>query len=126
MLSWLRRLIQTKALTTPLQPVLQGFGARPGGRRIDFAQAVGDGMDSSVVMAPVMWVARTFPEAPLAVYKLGPKGARELLPNHPLARLVTKPNDAYGSLPLWMATLVSWCIYRQRYWIIVRDARCVP
>lgn len=69
MLSWLRRATGTKALTqTPRAPSLSGGFAFGSHRRIDYAAEVGDGLESSVLVAPVMWIARTFPEAPLAVY----------------------------------------------------------
>jgi hypothetical protein len=35
------------------------------------AAEVGGGMDSSFIIVSVLWIARTFPEVPLAVYKRG-------------------------------------------------------
>ncbi len=37
---------------------------------IDFENKVGDGLGSSVLMAPLNWLMRTFPEAPPIVERL--------------------------------------------------------
>jgi len=72
MLDWLKRLTGSKALTAaPSAPLLES-GFSPRSRRIDSAREVGDGLDSSVVMAPILWIARTFTESPLSVYRRGP------------------------------------------------------
>jgi len=49
-----------------------------------------------------------------------------LIPRHPLAALVDKPNAYYDGVALWMATLVSWCITGNAYWLIVRDGALRP
>jgi hypothetical protein len=51
-------------------------------------------------MSPVNWIARMFPEAPLTVYRLGTKGARELGGGHPLERLIEKPKDFCNGVAL--------------------------
>jgi hypothetical protein len=38
-------------------------------KKIDYAKEVGDGLGSSVLMAPLNWIMRTFPEAPAVVEK---------------------------------------------------------
>jgi hypothetical protein len=47
-------------------------------------------------MSPVNWIARMFPKAPLTVYRLGTKGARELGGGHPLE----KPKDFCNGVAL--------------------------
>jgi len=46
--------------------ILQGFSIRllPGSRH-NYAAEIGDGTHSAVSMAPIMWVARVFPEMPV-------------------------------------------------------------
>lgn len=65
----------------------------------DYGHAVGDGMSSAVIMAPALWIARQFPEAPIAVKD--PQG--ELHLDHPLAQLIHSPNPWYGGGTMKMA-----------------------
>ncbi len=87
----------------------------------DYTNKVGDGLNSSAVMACVNWICRTFPEAPLAIVAEQDNGARRLLRHHPLARLVEQPNPYYAGTLLWMATLLDWTLAGNAYWLKVRD-----
>lgn len=89
--------------------------------RFDYRREVGDCMDSSVVTAPVMWVARALPEAKFIVHKHGRDGAIDDQPDHPMLALLQNPNPFYGDIALWMATLVSFLISGNAYWMIVRN-----
>lgn len=89
--------------------------------RFDYLREVGDGTGSSTVMAPLMWIARTFPEAPLAVWKADDQGVEERVLDHPLLRLMRRPNPFYGGAVLWMATLVDWNVDGNAYWIKIRN-----
>ena len=40
----------------------------------EYSNRVGDGLDSNLFMSPLLWIARTFPEARLAVRKEGKDG----------------------------------------------------
>lgn len=42
--------------------------------KINYAKDVGTGLGSSSIMAPVQWIQRAFPEAPLAVNKRTKQG----------------------------------------------------
>ena len=59
------------------------------GSKFNFAKSVKDGLGSAVIVAPALWAARQFPEAPIAVRD--PAG--ELHYDHPLAELVNCPNE---------------------------------
>lgn len=91
--------------------------------RYDYARDVGDGLGSSVVVAPVLWAARTFPEAPLALWRRTPEGEMERVGEHPLLDLVEYPNPFYSGPLLWMATVVDYMVSGNAYWAKVRDRR---
>lgn len=100
------------------------FPARAGrrsypGSSFDYKRAIGDGTQSSVVMATVNWSARTFPEAPVQVERLTADGL-ELVRPHPMVTLIEAPNPFYSGVLLWMATRVDWLINGNAYWLIVR------
>ena len=87
--------------------------------RYDYARDVGIGLDASVVMAPVQWIQRTLPTAPLVVESREQQG--EIIPDHPLAMLLAHPNPGYSSEHLLAATVFSLCISGNAYWIKVRN-----
>lgn len=89
--------------------------------RFDYRGAVGDCMDTSVVTAPMLWVARALPEANFVVKAKGKDGKLEDRPAHPMLALLQNPNPNYGDIALWMATLFSFLISGNAYWIIVRN-----
>lgn len=91
--------------------------------RYDYARDVGDGLGSSVVVAPVLWAARAFPEAPLALWRRLPDGEMERVGEHPLLDLVEYPNPYYSGPLLWMATVVDFMVTGNAYWAKVRDRR---
>ena len=93
--------------------------------RVDYRREVGSGYGSSVLMAPVNWVARTFPEAPLVVEQETPEGFEKVL-GHDLTALLRQPNPFYSGTTLWMATLSSWILSGNAYWIKVRNAQRKP
>ncbi len=76
-------------------------------------------------MPPVHWVARTFPEAPLQVEQEAPEGFEKVL-GHDLTALLRQPNPFYSGTTLWMATLSSWILSGNAYWIKVRNAQRKP
>lgn len=87
--------------------------------KFDYANQVGDGLGSSTVVAPVLWVARNFPEAPILVERY--KGQElEAVPNHKMANLIRRPNAHYSGRLLWMATMISYQIDGNAYWVKVR------
>ena len=95
---------------------------RLGGTRFDYAKEVGDGSGSSLVGATLGWIARNFPEAPPAIW---PRDTRpdvdKPLPDHPLLRLLERPNPFYSGVVLWMATIVDWYANGEAYWLKLRS-----
>lgn len=89
--------------------------------KFDYAKEVGDGLDASVVTAPVAWMARAMPEARLVVRRRGRGGKVTELTNHKMLDLVARPNAYYGDVALWSATVWSWCVAGNAYWIKVRS-----
>jgi HK97 family phage portal protein len=77
----------------------------------------------------VLWIARTFPEAPPAVWLGDDSGVRNRLVRHPLIQLLRYPTSSpdnpggfYSGVLLWMATLTSWVLDGNAYWFKVRSA----
>ena len=89
--------------------------------RYDYRKEVGDGLDSSVVTAPIMWIQRAIPEAELTICRELPDGEEEYLEDHPMLELIKSPNEFYGEIVLWMATALSYLGDGNAYWVIIRD-----
>jgi HK97 family phage portal protein len=87
----------------------------------DYTRAVGDGKGSSIIMACALWLARVFPEAPMRVRETDAEGQTQITPNHPLQRLIERPNDFYSGIAMWMATLIDFLLAGNAYWIKVRN-----
>lgn len=88
--------------------------------KLDWSK-VGDGTGSSTVMAPLLWIVNTFPEAPPALYQQLDNGQEKQVFRHPLLRLLDEPNPFYAGTMLWMATLIDWNVDGNAYWIKLRD-----
>lgn len=89
--------------------------------KVDYAREVGDGLGSSVLMAPLNWMMRNFPEAPPIVEKRNrQKQWVEDSPND-LITLLRRPNPYYGGLQLAMATTLD-ISFGNAYWIKIRNA----
>jgi HK97 family phage portal protein len=76
-------------------PTPNGYGIYYGGS-IDYAVETADLVDNSAVMACMLWIMRTFPEARLRVMKRVKNGKPEEIDNHPLTKLWTRPNPYYS------------------------------
>ena len=88
--------------------------------KFDYAKEIGDGLGTNVIMAPVQWIMRTFPEAPVAIWKTQKDGPEKII-NHPLIQRLNKPTPNYGGRTLWMATMLSWTISGNAYWLKERN-----
>jgi HK97 family phage portal protein len=88
---------------------------------IDYVKEVGDGRGNAILMASVLWAAKNFPEAPLAIeqIKKGGKGNTPI-PDHPLIALVNKPNPYYSGELLLYATITDW-MFGNAYWRKIRN-----
>ena len=95
---------------------LMGLLART---KLDYKKEVGTGIDASVVMAPIQWIQRAFPEARLRVMKT--KGGETMeVEGHPLVALLATPNPSYSNYHLWSATLFSFLTAGNAYWLKVK------
>ena len=94
--------------------------------RFDYASEVGDGLDASVVTAPVMWMQRSIPEATLAMREIKADGSHEDLHDHDLLELMRSPNPFYGDIALWGAIVLSFLIDGNSYLIKVKNAAGKP
>ena len=99
-----------------------GWSVLLGRTRYNYAKDVGDGTGSSIVIACVNWVARTFPEAPVQVSRVARDGTREVLRDNPMVQLLEQPNPFYSGALLWMATLLDWMVSGNAYWLKVRSS----
>lgn len=82
---------------------------------------VGDGAGNSAVQATLAWIARTFPEAPAALWEVTGPGEEDLLFEHDLIDLLHRPNPAYAGETLWSATLFDYHTDGDAYWFKIRD-----
>lgn len=123
MANWFQKALSGMRHSGGSTPFMLGFLKRT---RFNYAREVGDGLDSSVVMAPVQWVQRAFPEARLRVVRSKADGSVEELVGHNMTALIKRPNPAYGDVHLWWATLLSYLIDGNAYWLKVRNGLGKP
>ena len=79
------------------------------------------GVDSNVVMSPVQWVMRTFTEATAIVQRRADARVWEHVVDHPMELLIGQPNKFYDGDALWKATVMSYQIDGNAYWLKVRN-----
>lgn len=103
-----------------------GFGTRLKRTRIDYRKEVGDFIDSSVVTSPIHWVQREVPAARLTVRQTARDGSTSERADHPALALIQRPNAYYGDLALWAATIFSYLVDGNAYWIKLRDGISRP
>lgn len=84
----------------------------------DFLPA-NEGRDNSIVAASVRWIERTYPEARLMVQKFNGKDWVEI-PNHPLVRLINRPNPYYSGSLMIGATIPDF-LMGDGFWIKLRN-----
>jgi phage portal protein BeeE len=48
-------------------------------------------------------------------------GFKLIVDGHPLSALLENPNSFYAGTQLWMASIFSWCIAGNAYWLKVRN-----
>ncbi|MBA5777465.1 phage portal protein [Stappia sp. F7233] len=120
-MNWFSKALQS--LRHPPRPSLwQGLLK---GTRYDYRKAVGDGLDTSVVTAPVQWIGRALPEARLTVTSRRGRQVTEIS-EHGALQLIRRPNAYYGDIALWMATVFSFCLDGNAYWIKLRNGAGRP
>jgi len=80
-----------------------------------------EGLDSNVIMAPVMWIMRTFPDAVARVQRFDGE-TWDWIERHEVQRLIKKPNPWYNGDALWQATTLSYTLNGNAYWQKVRNS----
>lgn len=90
------------------------------GSRIDWSRQAGDPWKSSTSAIVMDWLANAFQQAPLTATR-ETQGGVEWLPEHPLTRLLRKPNPWYGGRMLMSATVLSLLSDGNAYWLRDRD-----
>lgn len=92
-------------------------GLLPGAKK-DWAREVGHVWRNSAVSICLGWIADIVNEAQLVVTRNGAeKGKREPIDDHPLVRLIERPNHAYSGATLLSATALSFKADGNAYWI---------
>ena len=92
----------------------------PGANR-DYAADAGDLWRNSAVAACMSWIAENFPEPTLEVARTKRDGTYDVDPHHELVRLIGAPNPYYDGDALWFATILSFVISGNAYWIKSKD-----
>lgn len=82
----------------------------------NFAANAGDPADNSIVSATLGWIGRTYPEAPIRVYRETPDG-EDIVPGHPCAALLKRPNPFYSGAQMWTPLLMSYILDGNAYLI---------
>ena len=97
------------------------LASRYSGTNIDYANEVGDLLNSSLVMTAVNWVARALPEAQLTVVETDAEGKDVIVPNHPAIKLLNRPNPYFSKSSLWKAFAMSWICDGNPYFLKARS-----
>lgn len=79
-----------------------------------------EGLDSNVLMAPLLWLTRNFTEAEPVVERRRGR-LWEVVDDHPLTALLRRPNPFYSGRTLWKASVLSFGIDGNAYWQKVRN-----
>lgn len=122
-MSWLARLEAKNASTdifTPADAAERNFQLPLS--RYNYNAAVRGGLDSNVIMAPIQWIMRAFPEAdPTVERKLGKDKPWEHQDEHDLEQLLRNPNPGYDGASMLQATAMSYTMDGNAYWIKRRN-----
>jgi len=98
------------------------LGPRLPGANFDYAKEVGDPWLNSAVAICLGWIADNVAEPSLRVMRRNASGVAEPVPEHPLARLLARPNPFYDGEALLAATAMSYAADGNAYWIKARGA----
>lgn len=91
------------------------------GSSVDYQALAGDLKRNSVVSACVGWMGRTFPEPRLRVMRRSGDGDSEEVKDHPLVRLLDRPNPHFSGDRLWQVTLQDYVTTGNAYWVKQRS-----
>lgn len=97
----------------------------PGRARMQ--REVGSGLESSAVAATLLWMGRTFPEAPPILAPVdAPAGQEQVIRRHPFLELLERPNEYHTGKLLWMATVIDWAANGDSYWLPLYSRAGLP
>lgn len=114
-----RRDVGSKAVT--FYPMGVTWNFKPAGTKFNYQAEVGNGLGSSVLVALLCWLMRTFPEAPCIVEKREEGQWRQIEdPAHDMEKLIATPNPFYSGRALWMSTVLEYA-FGNAYWLKVRN-----
>jgi HK97 family phage portal protein len=82
-----------------------------------------DPISNSAVMNCLAWIQRNFIHASLDVYQMDEEDEKEVVNGHPMVRLIKRPNAFYQDVHLWYATLLSYHLDGNAYWLKARNGR---
>ena len=109
-----------KALTVVRYPTERTWSVSMPNSSRDYAKGVGDGRSSAIVMAPVRWIMRTLPEAPLMQERYLADGSTETVRATPMLALLDSPNPYYDGHLLTMALAGDLALSGNAYVLKVR------
>lgn len=93
----------------------------------NYERSVGDGLSSSVVVAPLRWLQRNFTEAPVRLRIVNADGEMTPVPvTHAFLEMVRKPNPHYSGTTLLKGTIASWELDGNAYWLVALNASGRP
>lgn len=96
------------------------FGTQPNSS-FNWGRGLRHGLDSNVIMSPVNWIMRTFTEAEARVQSRT-AGRWKWAEDHPLEMRVAQPNEFYDGDTLFKATIISYALDGNAYWLKRRNA----
>ena len=118
--------LEAKALSdASFFPITHGDNTILPRTKFNYSQHVGDGLGSSVLMSPIKWIQRNFPDAPLCIVD-DRKEESQILKDHALLDLINIPNPHYSGTDLFSSTLYSFIVDGNAYWRIERGAMGQP
>jgi hypothetical protein len=114
----------SKALTAMRHVARAPFLARLLKRTVRLSQGSRRLPRFSVVTAPVMWIARAARGRSRSDDADKDGNHQPVVDHHAGAH--PAPNDFYGDIALWMATIFAFAITGNAYWLIVRNSYGLP
>ena len=83
-------------------------------------------LNSDIVMACVQWFMRTFPQSRIVLEQETERGRKRVV-DHPLVRVLRRPNNIYTMTSLLQGTVLDWTTGGNAYWHLLRDmmGRCI-
>ncbi len=116
--NFFKNLVANNSIPHPQQ---EFFAQGLSGTRYNYKAAVGKGFGSNVLMSPIQWVMRTFPEAPIILQRQQTDGI-EAVTSHSFLDFLETPNAYQEIESLLMSTVLSYSLDGNAYWYKLRNA----